>query len=724
MFTTRHSTFLLSGHESRRNRTEELSPLKPSSRYAVYRDQSRLEQVIGDHTQSQIGSADPCATPLWVTGDANSQRKVHRVCMLKTMRSRFRNLYRIALVSLLACAILSLHPSRAGAQSILAAPLAIDGLGKGTFTLNGPWQFRPGDDPAWATPTFDSSHWEQLRADRPWGSQGHARLTGFAWYRCSIILTPAPGVPQQFTLLMPDIHGPYEIYWNGSLIGRDGKLPPHPLWYISQPMQVVDLGHAKQGVLAVRVWKPPLLSDDSGEEGGFDAGPLIGSPQAIATAKSAYDFDWLRSRQLQFGANLLSAVLAVLSLLLWLRAPGRRVLLWTAGFAIVQPANLLLLNTHLGMPYSLSMAASQPLCALQDISLWFLLLSLLSLHDHPAARRITRMLACIYLVIETLDGVLVALSSNPQWTARAQVSDDVLTFISFFFRIFPLLLVGYALSRRKHFDPSRWLVAILVFLDEMMLVFSYAIKQGRQFTGWSIAEKIDAPLFFVDGNGISISTLAASLLLVAIVYAVYNNIRENQLRHEALEREKAQLVHDSHRMRHHAEHDGLTGLWNHRVIVERLGHEMIRALRDETPLSVILADVDHFKNVNDTFGHLAGDLVLKEIGNVFTRALRPYDCVGRYGGEEFLLIMPNCDLTSALARGEQLRSAVQSARITDGETMLQVTASFGVISVLPSQDGAEAVIRAVDAALYRAKSCGRNCVIHAETDLGMESLAS
>jgi diguanylate cyclase (GGDEF)-like protein len=169
-------------------------------------------------------------------------------------------------------------------------------------------------------------------------------------------------------------------------------------------------------------------------------------------------------------------------------------------------------------------------------------------------------------------------------------------------------------------------------------------------------------------------------------------------------------------MRHHAEHDGLTGLWNHRVIVERLSEEMIRSRREGTQLSVILADVDHFKKINDTFGHLAGDLVLKEIGRVLVRTLRPYDCVGRYGGEEFLMILPNCGMESALTRGEQLRVAVQSARIMDGNTSLQVTASFGVASVFPSHYEAEAVIRVVDAALYQAKSCGRNCVIQAEMD--------
>ena len=641
--------------------------------------------------------------------------------MLNTMPSGYFSLHRAAAIVLLAIAAHWVHAAQSSTKTAAAAPLMIEALGKGTFTLDGPWQFHPGDDPAWASPTFDSSNWEQLSADQPWGKQGHAHLTGFAWYRCYVALTPTPGVPQELSLLVPKIHDSYEMYWNGSLIGHNGKLPPRPVWYISQPMQTFELGRelgqAQHGILAVRVWKAPLLSDDSGEQGGFDAAPLIGSPEAIATAKAAYEYQWLSSRQLHFAANLLCAAIAFLSFLLWLRAPSRWVLFWTTGFAIAQPAILLLINAHLGWPYSLAMGASQPLHAVQDVSLWFLLLWLLSLHENHRLCRVARILAYVYTVGEVLDGVLVALSWNPQWAGVAQVFDAVLTALLLLFEAFPLVLVGFALFQRKQFNSARWLVAILAFLDEMMLFFSDAVKQGRQFTGWSIADKIGSPLFFLDGNGISLSTLAGALLLAAIVYAVYNSVREDQRRQDALEREKMELLHESNRMRHHAEHDGLTGLWNHRVIVERLGEEMIRSLRDGTPLSVIMADVDHFKKVNDTFGHLAGDLILKEIGTVFTRTLRPYDCVGRYGGEEFLLILPNCGMESALIRGEQLRAAVQSARIRDGETSLQVTASFGLASVLPSHADAETVIRAVDAALYRAKRSGRNCVIQADMDI-------
>ena len=185
-----------------------------------------------------------------------------------------------------------------------------------------------------------------------------------------------------------------------------------------------------------------------------------------------------------------------------------------------------------------------------------------------------------------------------------------------------------------------------------------------------------------------------------------------QNRTEELEDEKLELVRAQEKMRHFAEHDDLTGLWNHRIILERLRQELDRAHRASSPLSVILVDLDHFKDVNDTFGHPAGDLVLQEIAAIFQRSVRSYDWVGRYGGEEFLLILPGTSFISARIRAEQFRSAVQTASIVDGDRTIHVTASFGVASGYAADF--EAMIHTADAALYRAKNNGRNCVMATE----------
>ena len=185
-------------------------------------------------------------------------------------------------------------------------------------------------------------------------------------------------------------------------------------------------------------------------------------------------------------------------------------------------------------------------------------------------------------------------------------------------------------------------------------------------------------------------------------------------RTEDLELEKGELLRAREQMRHFAEHDDLTGLWNHRIIVERLRQEVDRSQREGTPLSVILVDLDHFKSVNDTYGHPAGDLVLKDIGAILQRAVRSYDWVGRYGGEEFLLILPGSSFTGSRVRAEELRIAVQGSHIQDGEQTIPITASFGVACGFPANY--EVMIQAADTALYRAKDNGRNRVVATEID--------
>lgn len=185
-----------------------------------------------------------------------------------------------------------------------------------------------------------------------------------------------------------------------------------------------------------------------------------------------------------------------------------------------------------------------------------------------------------------------------------------------------------------------------------------------------------------------------------------------QRRTEDLEREKLDLLDARDKLRHFAEHDGLTGLWNHRIIIDRLRSEIDRSLREGSPIGVILADVDHFKLVNDTFGHQAGDAVLKEVSDIFVRSVRSYDWVGRYGGEEFLLILPGSGFHAARNRAEQLRLSIQAMRVSHAGSDISITASFGVASGFPHNY--ETIIQAADGALYRAKDSGRNCVIGAE----------
>lgn len=164
-------------------------------------------------------------------------------------------------------------------------------------------------------------------------------------------------------------------------------------------------------------------------------------------------------------------------------------------------------------------------------------------------------------------------------------------------------------------------------------------------------------------------------------------------------------------LRFAATHDFLTNLLNRSEIISALEREFSRSQRDVKPITIILSDIDHFKNVNDTLGHAAGDEVLKEIGRRLRMDLRPYDLVGRYGGEEFLLILPGCDLDTAKRRADRIRDAIASDPITTPYGTTSVTISMGVTAAsAQTQRSVCEILHQADMSLYEAKNNGRNRV--------------
>jgi diguanylate cyclase (GGDEF)-like protein len=160
-----------------------------------------------------------------------------------------------------------------------------------------------------------------------------------------------------------------------------------------------------------------------------------------------------------------------------------------------------------------------------------------------------------------------------------------------------------------------------------------------------------------------------------------------------------------------ASHDSLTGLWNHEEILQILAHELSRAEREEKCLGVIMADIDFFKKINDTYGHLTGDVVLRATAVKMHSVMRSYDSVGRYGGEEFLIILPDCCSAYAANYAERLRLCINNESFDTPEGMIPVTISFGVAaSCKDMKRDADSLVKAADEALYRAKENGRNRV--------------
>ena len=158
-----------------------------------------------------------------------------------------------------------------------------------------------------------------------------------------------------------------------------------------------------------------------------------------------------------------------------------------------------------------------------------------------------------------------------------------------------------------------------------------------------------------------------------------------------------------------ASHDELTGVLNRRIVMEMLDREIDRAQRDGQPLAVGMFDIDHFKSVNDRFGHLVGDAVLTQTARCLGDSLRRSDMIGRYGGEEFLLVLPGCDAVAAAMVGERARLAVSLLASKTAKGAVCVTASMGfAISSPRSPLSRGGLLDAADRALYRAKGAGRN----------------
>ncbi len=169
-----------------------------------------------------------------------------------------------------------------------------------------------------------------------------------------------------------------------------------------------------------------------------------------------------------------------------------------------------------------------------------------------------------------------------------------------------------------------------------------------------------------------------------------------------------ELIRTREELRYGATHDALTAIWNRSALLDLLKRELDRQTRSELPVGVLMIDIDHFKKVNDTYGHLVGDEVLCEVVKRITRAVRSYDVVGRYGGEEFVVVLSDIQSSLIEQRADGIRRAVYESPIRAGGRLIQVTVSIGVAVSTSRSANTDRLLATADAALYSAKKNGRN----------------
>jgi diguanylate cyclase (GGDEF)-like protein/PAS domain S-box-containing protein len=204
--------------------------------------------------------------------------------------------------------------------------------------------------------------------------------------------------------------------------------------------------------------------------------------------------------------------------------------------------------------------------------------------------------------------------------------------------------------------------------------------------------------------------LTGRVLVLRDVSQRYHAEQELRRVNERLQEQLREIEALQVKLREQAIRDGLTNLFNRRYLEEWLEHELVRADRERYSVAVLVMDLDFFKQINDTYGHLDGDLVLQAFAQLLVRYSRMSDLACRYGGEEFILVLPGMDLEHAAHRAEQIRSTFQALPIQAGNHIIQATVSAG-IGVFPQHGSTlDDLLRAADDALYQAKADGRNCV--------------
>ena len=279
-------------------------------------------------------------------------------------------------------------------------------------------------------------------------------------------------------------------------------------------------------------------------------------------------------------------------------------------------------------------------------------------------------------------------------------------------------------------------------LEDALSKWGYEIIMAHNGNeAWDILEKSDRPnLAVLDWimpgmDGVEICKRLRKLSLPNYVYVILltaRNKREDVIyglesgaddyiikpfNHEELKSRLQigqRIIELEHRILRLASTDYLTGLLNRRAFLERLERELNRCQREASPMGIIIMDIDHFKKVNDNYGHQAGDLVLQELSTTLVTLCRVYDFIGRYGGEEFIVCLPGADKWNTYQIAERMRSIVENKNILlpDKGTSVSVTASFGIVSMEPGQrKSADRLINEADEALYRAKDQGRNQVV-------------
>jgi diguanylate cyclase (GGDEF)-like protein len=357
-------------------------------------------------------------------------------------------------------------------------------------------------------------------------------------------------------------------------------------------------------------------------------------------------------------------------------------------------------------------------------ALWRWLTEPSALMEKREDRYLVRLLMIMLLVIIIFGSLTFTLSLLGFLTMTGEQEMVELVFRWIVLAMNLLIVVAYGLSRTRYFLWAELLTAgtmlgggfAIIFLDPQNIQFLYYLILGGLIGSLFLSARATAAIFFGTMVGVlmlplfvdSIFTLNSIFALVFISTVGGLVVLATALRQRYLE----QLGESEGLLRELSVRDPLTGLYNRRYMEEILALEIIRAARKEYPIGIIMVDIDHFKRFNDIHGHAAGDAVLSQVGSFLRKYLRASDAACRYGGEEFLFVLPEASLKITQIRAEQMREEIKNMQISFHDQILEaVTLSIGVAVFPLNGSTGEVILKAADVALYQAKEAGRDCVI-------------
>jgi diguanylate cyclase (GGDEF)-like protein len=600
-----------------------------------------------------------------------------RLRSLAAKKLRWRPLLALALA---ACLQLVSLPGQAQAPTSEIPRVSADNLVQG-LSLRGQWRFQPGDDLDWAHPALDDSQWQSLGVPERWPMGGYPDHGQMGWYRLTLIVDPSlrdTRLLDQLAVRMGKVLSAYELYAGGELIGSVGRLPPlNEVDYDRERVLAIDQSAvAADGrlVLALRVWGGESALVDT-----WGAGPVSGE------FKLGYYRELLLDGILAEVPGLIFAAITLFfgcyHLYLYGRNRNLKAFLWFGLMA----CNIAVYGVM--------------------ITQWKYVTDLSFL----TMKKIE--FGAIYLFPAVGIQMIWALLRLPinRWLRAYQLSFVAAS-------ILVVLIPGHTVHYQTLNIWQLWLIPIMAWAPWVLLRESRAGNTEARtvllgtviFIGTAVNDML---IDLVHLETARIAPLGFIAVLVAMAVSLANRFTTmyGKLELEVAER-TAELSEANLRLAQVARVDHLTGLLNRRGFAEEAEAEIRRTFRSGKSFSVMLADVDNFKRFNDEHGHVCGDHVLKRAASLLRERLRDVDRVARWGGEEFILLLPETDIDGAAVIGEKLRKAIADNLFEFGDQRLRITMTFGIASFRKGES-VEACITRADTALYHGKENGRNKVM-------------